>query len=333
MSTAAIADAQKNVARYGLSVLLVFGNIGNILTIIILTKTTKQKPNSCSLYLLSACISNWIVINTALISNIVGVDHVDPQHTSNIICKLRWAGTHALLMLSRSFMIAGCIDRWALCSQNAIIRSFSRPRIACYVIVILIIVWTLIPIHLAIYFSNDTGRCVALAGNYAFFYAIYSLIVIGILPLFLMILFSFLAWHNLQTIRSRVAPTNGGVIQTRQSIQIHKRDRDLMKMLSGEVLVYCLTTIPYPINLIYSVSTSSIASSKSALRLAIESLIGYIITPLLNFMYCCVQFYVYAFASARFRKEILQLLSGRPVENDGMTGDTARSNTRVTRRH
>ena len=94
---------QKNVARYGLSALLIFGNIGNIFTIIILTKTTKQKPNSCSLYLLSACISNWIVINSALISNIVGVDHVDPQHTSNVICKLRWAGTHALLMLSRSF--------------------------------------------------------------------------------------------------------------------------------------------------------------------------------------------------------------------------------------
>ena len=103
MSTSAIQAAQKNVARYGLSTLLIFGNVGNIFTIIILTRGAKRQPNSCSLYLLSACISNWVVINTALISNIVGVDNIDPQHTSNVICKLRWSGTHALLMLSRSF--------------------------------------------------------------------------------------------------------------------------------------------------------------------------------------------------------------------------------------
>ncbi len=104
MSSPSILFAiQQNIALYGLSTLLVLGNFGNIFTIIILAKGTKRQPNSCSLYLLSACISNWIVINTALVSNIVGIDHIDPQNTSNLICKLRWAGTHALLMLSRSF--------------------------------------------------------------------------------------------------------------------------------------------------------------------------------------------------------------------------------------
>jgi hypothetical protein len=121
--------------------------------------------------------------------------------------------------------------------------------------------------------------------SYAFFYAIYSLIVIGILPLVLMIVFSLLAWHNLQKIQSRVVPM--GEI----SIQIHGRDRTLMKMLSGEVFIYCLTTVPYPIDLIYSVATNSISAYKSPTRLAMESLIGYIVSPLLNFMYCCVQFY------------------------------------------
>jgi hypothetical protein len=103
MSTTDIVLAQRNIARYGLSALLVLGNFGNIFTIIILARTTKRNLNSCSLYLLSACISNWVVINTALISNVVGVDHIDPQNTSNVVCKLRWAGVHTLLMLSRSF--------------------------------------------------------------------------------------------------------------------------------------------------------------------------------------------------------------------------------------
>ncbi|CAF0954949.1 unnamed protein product [Adineta steineri] len=304
---------QQNIGRYGLSTLLIFGNIGNILTIIIMTKGVKKQPNSCSLYLLSACISNWIVINTGLISNIVGIDHLDPQNTSNAVCKLRWAGVHALLMLSRSFMIAACIDRWALCSQNTTIRSLSRPRIAVRIIILLLIVWTVIPIHIVVYYSNNTGRCIALPGTYALFYALYSLVVIGILPLFLMILFGLLAWRNLQIIRSRVTPA-GDIAHTAQQVQIHKRDRDLMKMLSGEVLVYCITTIPYPINLIYSVSTSSIAAYKSPIRLSIESLIGYIVSPLLNFMYCCAQFYVYAFSSARFRRDFMSLFYSR-IEN------------------
>ncbi len=184
-------------------------------------------------------------------------------------------------------MIAACIDRWALCSQSATIRSFARPFIAVRVILILLIVWTIIPIHLAVFFNNSTGRCIAMPGSYAFFYAIYSMIVIGVMPLVLMIVFSLLAWHNLQLIRSRVTPMG----QPARNRNIHKRDRDLMKMLSGEVFVYCLTTIPYPINLIYSVSTSSIAAHKSSTRIAIESLIGYIVSPLLNFMYCCAQFY------------------------------------------
>ena len=184
-------------------------------------------------------------------------------------------------------MVAACIDRWALCSSNSSLRAFSRPNNAICVILILLVVWTIIPIHMAVFFSNNTGRCIALPGTYAFFYAIYSLIVIGVLPLLLMVVFSLLAWHNLRKIRSRVAPI-GAVTR---NITIHKRDRDLMKMVSGEVIAFFITTVPYPINLIYSVSTSSITAFKSPIRLAIESLVGYIISPILNLMYCCVQFY------------------------------------------
>ena len=187
-------------------------------------------------------------------------------------------------------VIAACIDRWALCSENGIIRSFARPKIAVRVILILLVVWTLIPIHMAVFFSNNTGRCIAMPGTYAFFYAIYSLIVIGVLPLLLMIVFSILPWYNLRKIRSRVAP-NGGQAGATRNINIHKRDRDLMLMLTGEVIVYCITTIPYPINLVYSVTTSSLGVPKDSTRLAIESLIGYIISPFLNFMYCIAQFY------------------------------------------
>ena len=340
-----LAVIQQNVARYGLSALLVFGNFGNLFTIVLLSRSAKQKLNSCSLYLLAASISNWIVINTGLLSNIIGVDYIDPQHTSNIICKLRWASIHTLLMLSRSFskskhefihslivensdlVIAACVDRWALCSDNLRIRSFSRPRQAIRLIAILIVIWTLIPIHMVVFFNNDSGRCRATPGTYALFYAIYSLFVIGLFPLVLMIVFSLWAWNNLRLAHIRVAPVGSRVVR------VHKRDRDLLKMLSGEVLVYCITTIPYPINLIYTVSTEPFAALKSPTRKSIESLVGYIVSPLLNFMYCCAQFYgkrntlarftrtlnisflVYAVCSRKFRKDFLGLFHRKPGQN------------------
>jgi hypothetical protein len=103
MSVSTVVNIQKNLGRYGLSTLIVLGNVGNILTILIFMRTLMKQPNSCTVYLLAASITNWILINTSLISTVYGVDHVDPQHQSIVVCKLRWYGGQILLMLSRSF--------------------------------------------------------------------------------------------------------------------------------------------------------------------------------------------------------------------------------------
>ncbi|CAF1250393.1 unnamed protein product [Rotaria sordida] len=285
MSVSTIVNIQKNLGRYGLSTLIVLGNVGNILTILIFIRTLIKKSNSCTCYLLAASITNLILINTSLISTVYGVDHVDPQHTSIVVCKLRWYGGQILLMLSRSFMIAACIDRWALTSPHVKIRSFCRPKIACNVILCLILIWPIIPVHMAIFINNYSGRCGA-PSYYAFAFSIYLFIFIGFLPPCLMIFFGVLAWHNLRQIRSRIAPRRN-LTQTR----FHKADRDLMRMLAGEVLVYVVTTVVYPANVLYGFITTPITQQKSEMRLAIESLVGYIVSPLLNYIYCVAPFY------------------------------------------
>ncbi|CAF4386268.1 unnamed protein product, partial [Adineta steineri] len=42
--------------------------------------------------------------------------------------------------------------------------------------------------------------------------------------------------------------------------------------------------------------------------LAIESLITFIIQPLLTYTYCCTQFYVYGFFCKSFRTDFLEIL-------------------------
>lgn len=303
MSVTTIVNIQKNLGRYVLSTLIVLGNIGNLSTILVFSQTLKKRSSSCALYLLAASITNWVLINTALISTVYGVDHIDPQHLSIVVCKLRWYGGQILLMLSRSFstfssienihlinsiyflVISACIDRWALTSSNARIRSICRPQVARYVILSLILIWPIIPVHMAVYVNNNTGRCGA-PSNYALGFSIYLFVFIGICPPLLMISFGILAWRNLKLIRRQIAPLH----QTHR-LRFHRSDRDLMRMLVGEVFVYIITTSLYPVNVLYGVITTPIAAEKSSMRLAVESLVGYIISPILNYIYCVAQFY------------------------------------------
>ncbi|CAF3702345.1 unnamed protein product [Rotaria sp. Silwood1] len=73
--------------------------------------------------------------------------------------------------------------------------------------------------------------------------------------------------------------------------RLRKSDRDLMKMVAGEVFVYLVSTILYAVNTLYGFITGPIAQQKSGMRLAIEALAGFIVSPLLSFLYCVTPFY------------------------------------------
>ncbi|CAF0963685.1 unnamed protein product [Adineta steineri] len=304
MSVATLNNIRLQLGHCVIPIFLGLGNFGNLFTTWILIRTVKQRANSCALYLLCGSLANWFVIDTVLVSYFYGLDHTEPIHLSNILCKLRWYGGYTLFMASRCFMIAACVDRWALCSQNIKIRSFSQPKTALRVICFIIIGSMLVNIALLFFFNNSSGRC-AVNPSYNLAYTSYTLAFIGILPPSLMILFSVLARHNLRMIRSRVQPIDGD--RTR-GIHIHKRDHDLIKMLFGEVLVFCLSTCPFPFSVLYNFITAPITSDKTPLRVAIETFINFIIQPLLTYTYCCTQFYVYGFFSEKFRTDFLEII-------------------------
>ncbi|CAF5007746.1 unnamed protein product [Rotaria sp. Silwood1] len=302
MSVSTLTNVRLNIGRYGLSTIIVLGNISNILTTLIFIRVLRKQLNSCTMYLLASSIANIILIDTAVISSLYGIDHPDPIHLLVAFCKLKFYGPHVLLMLSRSFKIASCIDRWALTSSNVRIRSFSQPKIARNVIIFLMLIWPIIPIFLAILSNIYSGRC-SQPSYYAFPISMYSFIFVGSLPPLLMFLFGLLTWRNLKEIRSRIAPENDS---TRYRLQ--RCDRDLMKMVAGETLVYLITTMPYPVNSLYGIITASIAQQKSEMRLAIETLISYIISQILIYIYYVTPFYVYSISSKKFRGDFVRFI-------------------------
>ncbi|CAF0900850.1 unnamed protein product [Adineta steineri] len=305
-----LAEAQQNMSLYGLSTFLAFGTVGNVLLICILVQRTHRR-NSCSLYLLSATIVNLVLIECILPVAVYSAKSVDPQNVSLTWCKIRSYLFNALLMLYRWYKMAAGIDRAAMCSRHAWIRSFSQPRIAFRTILIITTVWLIIPIHLGIFFRIESGHCVPQSGTYAKFFSVYSILISGWSPPTVMAIFGVIAYRNLKKIRTRIRPTNIGdnqpatITGTINQQRVGRRDQQLIILLMCEVLLYISTNLLYSINITYQAITSN--DQKTSDRLRIESFISYFSTPFLIIINNCAPFYLYLCVSSKFRQDVKDL--------------------------
>ena len=202
MSTSLI-EVQQYMSLYALSTFYILGTIGNFLLICVCLQRNHRR-NSCSLYLLSASIVNFILIQCILPLAIYSANHPDPLNISLIWCKIRSYLFNALLMLYRWYKMAACIDRAAICNRHARIRAFADIRIAYRVVLIITIVWLLIPIHLAIYFRIESDRCAPEQGIYAKFFSAYAIVISGWSPPIVMIIFGTIAYVNLKKVRGKI---------------------------------------------------------------------------------------------------------------------------------
>ncbi len=290
---------QRAMTRYILPTIVVFGNLGNMISIGILSQK-RRRANSCSIYLLAASIFGLIITNWAIIPLVYALDHVDPIGTSLILCRIRGYIIHSFSMCFRYTIVLACADRYAMCSSTISIRSFCRPRIAYYSITVITIVWFTVSIHLLLFESIENGRC-SVVGLYGRIFSIYSLICFGIIPTSLMISFGIHIMINLRQLRSRVRPYH-------DHIRIRKVDSNLIRVILVEIIVSILCTFAYPLMTFYLTLTNDIISNKSSERLNIESFINFLTMSLLLYLNYNTTFYVYFIASESFRNSIKQLL-------------------------
>ena len=264
----------------------VFGVIGCLFNILIFLKKS-LRSNACSVYMLAINIVNLIEIpyNIGRTSNIPYLP-TDSREISSIFCKITSYIQHYLLNVVRTYTVLACIDRFALCSSSVHIRSFSTLKIARRIVIVMTIVWLIIPIHMIFFYGSVTPQRCGVMGTYGVFYSIYSATVSGT-HLILMVIFSLLAIRNLRQTYSRIQPIAG---HGNNTSLIRKRDVQFMKMLFGEVIVYVLTTMMFPIFTIYSVVTAN--QIKTPYSLAVEGFLSYLgpdflvmINPMCDILY------------------------------------------------
>lgn len=285
---------QENLTRYGMTTYLILGNFGNLFNIIIFCQRS-HRNNSCSLYLLVASIMNIFIINFGVIPTLYSLNHINPETYSIIFCKLRLYLLHTTLMISRSMMALACIDRYVVSSTAAKhIPLFDQRKIAIFLIILTCSIWPVITSHILVLLTIESGHCNAY-GIYSLIYSIYSFIVAGFLPPALMITFGFLAIGNLRHIHSRVRPS---IIRIDH---IRRKDYYLSVMLMCEVIIYCISTIPYPIQTLYLTITRDVIKSLS--RIEIESFITFLAYSFLIYVNSASTFYIYIGTSHAYRRQ------------------------------
>ncbi|CAF2966536.1 unnamed protein product [Rotaria sp. Silwood2] len=309
MSTS-IAQVQRIITLYGLSTFLFFGTLGNFLLFCVLIQRTHRR-NSCSLYLLSITIVNFILIQCTVPFTVYSATIVEKQEISLIWCKTRSYIFNALLMLYRWYKMAACLDRAAMCSRNVRIRSFSQTHVACRAILIITFVWLLIPIHLAIYFRIEFDRCIPQSGTYAKIFSVYSIVACGWPPPIVMIICGIISYRNLKKIRGRIVSRNvdnnhvkGDVIKLNRQ-RISRRDQQLTILIIYEVILYVITCLPFSINITYLTITSNYPKTPDRIR--IESFITLFSSPFLVIINSCAPFYLYLVVSSKFRQDFRNL--------------------------
>ena len=302
-AVASLPLIQSNFTRYGLSTLLVLGNFGTLCNIVIFSNSRTHRANSCSLYLLAAACFNVVAINLGLVTTLYSLDHQDPATLSEFFCKGKAYITHIVFNTSRWLVVLACMDRFAVCHMQARIRLWSSPRVARRAIGLVTCLWTLIALHVPIWQGIHSGGCGPF-GMYALAWGIYQFLIVGIFPPLFMTIFGILTIKNLRFIRSRLRT---GASST--TVQLQPRDISMMRMVSGEIVVYILSTVWHPISQLYSTISNSIVTDKSTSRKQIETFALYLTMSFLVYVNFCATFYIYLAASRSFRLEFKRLVA------------------------
>ena len=155
--------------------------------------------------------------------------------------------------------------------------------------------------------SIENGSCGNFDSTASLIYTIYYLIFAGLLPPLLISAFTMLAMYQLRQLRRRIQPLADGADRSDSTNIIRKRDRDLMRMVFAEVIVYVISTMPFSIFLLYKFFTDN--TKKSRDRAQIESFVNYLLQSFVMYLNTALPFYIFYITSPSFRLQCRRVTS------------------------
>jgi hypothetical protein len=132
-----INNISLQVNRYMILFVFLFGTIGNLLNVIVLSQSV-FRSNSCALYFLGSSASGLVIILIGLPTRIIGGwISTDPTSTNSSLCKLRIFFLYSCRAIYAWLLVFATIDRYFLSSIKIHRRRLSSYKIACKSILII----------------------------------------------------------------------------------------------------------------------------------------------------------------------------------------------------
>jgi hypothetical protein len=243
-----LAYATQQVNIYLRSVLFVFGLVSNILNIIVFLSLQTFRESSCSFYLTAMSFVNIVQMFVGLLSRILSVGFgVDWTITSLAYCKLRYSLVQMCSLISYGFIYLATIDQYLATCSNPHLQRLSTIRLARWLVGIFSIIWILhgIPV---IYFYNQITSistnetlCEITDPTFQQYYSyFYLLVLIGVAPVFITVLFGFLAYRNVQQLAYRAVPLVRRETDKQLTIMILVQDIFNLFFIIPYIIVYSL---------------------------------------------------------------------------------------------
>ncbi|CAF3670988.1 unnamed protein product [Rotaria sp. Silwood1] len=307
---ATINNATLQLVRYCSIFIFLFGSIGNILNVLILSQTSFRR-NPCAVLFLFSSVVNFIAILSGLLSRILSGWGADLTATTRFFCKLRGFVVNIARSVAIWYILFAIIDRWLLSSLKLHHRQMSSLKNAKRAMIISLMLAIVVFSHI-IYchepnLINAPQKCYGITIACRFVTDI-SFILLAIVPLPLMLMFGLMTIYNIRQSRGRVANRNTSMVTntvtatTNQRHRMTKQDQNLLIMLLVQICILFILSIPLAIQKLHSAIVTG--RTPSALQVAIEDLV-YNLAQLLHFVANGMPFYIYTLVGGNvFRKAL-----------------------------
>ncbi|CAF0915218.1 unnamed protein product [Adineta steineri] len=308
---ASLDNALIQLNRYLAVFILLFGVIGNILNIFVLSQR-KLRINTCAWLFLISSIVNIIALIFGLLTRILSTWSLDVTATIGWTCKLR----AFILFNSRTIafwlITLASIDRCLLSSRHIYYRQMSTLQNAQRGFIVIVLISTIVFIHLVYCYDanqiNSPLKCYGISTSCRLYSDLTFAFITVIIPLVLMSIFGSITISNVFQIKKRIYPAEkfDGKIIHKTNFPTRKTDQQLLVMLCIQIILLGIFTVPLVIQRLYTTITMN--AVKSALQNKIDNF-------LYNFLFLLysiangMPFYIYTLTGgSTFRNALFKLL-------------------------
>ena len=255
------------LSTYGGFLITGFGVIGNVINMLLFTQLKLFRKNQTTFYLtVAAMVDSCELFLTAFMRAVTTEFDFDPTRTSLVWCKIRIYLIQIGSAISAIIVCLTAIDQYLSTSHFTQLRQLSNIKSAQRLVISFAILTALYSIPTPIFQEIRRSTCVIYNPSYNYYYSFVHLcITIGLVPIIISSLFSFLSYQNVRRIVRRQIP-----------IVRRRLDRQLTAMVLFRVALFVLTTLPFVIFRTYQ--TNRPVDQTDAYAVSVDQLIRTITT-------------------------------------------------------